>query len=316
MPPRAPALPGPRPPARPSRGTLRLLKQRHGRADCSARCSLTILGVLGPLWPCGRRTRGGDVPAHFARMAIPWPAGPGDGAPCPSTPRISPPLPTEGTNAQCPCATGEAWPYYALGLRKLEHRRPQPGHGLGVGGCGQGLGRQAGAGLGLPWLPGHCGVSRLYSKTHTTVTGVVKWDVQSGVCLVCVCMCEACACALEHTHACVHVCALCVCAFAHTCVHMSVPVCMCACIGMQCVHTCAQVCVHACACLCVRVCAWAYVCMCRGQRASKWVPSALVPEFKGRHSMWGVIGEGFPEAAGPGGRGQRGIHRRHAAQQS
>lgn len=137
MPPRAPALLGPRPPARPSRGTLRLLKQRHGRADCSARCSLTILGVLGPLWPCGRRTRGGDVPAHFARMAIPWAAGPGDGAPCPSTPRISPPLPTEGTNAQRPCATGEAWPYYALGLRKLEHRRPQPERGRPWAGSGQ-----------------------------------------------------------------------------------------------------------------------------------------------------------------------------------
>lgn len=199
-------------------------------------------------------------------------------------------------------------------------------HSLSVGGRGRGLGRQAGAGLGLQSLPGHCGVSRLYSKTHTAVTGVVKWDVQSGVCLVCVCMCEACACALEHTHACVHVCALCMCICTHACactcmcVHMSVIVCACMYVRIHghavCAHTCAQVCVHACACLCVRVCAWAYVCMCRGQRASKWVPSALVPEFKGRHSMWGVIGEGFPEAAGPGGRGQRGIHRRHAAQQS
>lgn len=110
-----------------------------------------------------------------------------------------------------------------------------------------------------------------------------------------------------HTRVCVHV---------HVCAHE------CACVYVRmhghamCAHTCAQVCVHACACLCVRVCAWAYVCMCRGQRASNWVPSALVPEFKGRHSMWGVIGEGFPEAAGPGGRGQRGIHHRHAAQQS
>lgn len=183
MPPRAPALPGPRPPARPSRGTLRLLKQRHGRADCSARCSLTILGVLGPLWPCGRRTRGGDVPAHFARMAIPWAAGPGDGAPCPSTPRISPPLPTEGTNAQRPCATGEAWPYYALGLRKLEHRRPQPGRGRPWAGSGQTGWGGPGAAVASWTLRG---VTPLQQDTHDSdwscQMGCAKWCV-SGMCV-------------------------------------------------------------------------------------------------------------------------------------
>lgn len=109
--------------------------------------------------------------AHFARMAIPWPAAlePGPPArPLPEYPRLSR---QRGANTQRPCSRSEGCPYCALGLTKLEHRHPQPGaRAAGPGPCHT-LSPSCWRGrpwagvwedrLGRAWgrrtLPGHCG---------------------------------------------------------------------------------------------------------------------------------------------------------------
>lgn len=141
------------------------------------------------LWGAGtsvamRQENSGWGHAHFACMAIPWPAAlePGPPArPLPEYPRLSR---QRGLTLSTPAAGARGAPTVRWDSRSWNTgaRRAWPlSHAqsllLAWEAMSGGLGRRAGAGLGPPDASWTLRVSHFYSKTQQAVTGVVKWDV-------------------------------------------------------------------------------------------------------------------------------------------